>query len=244
MKSAYKQWPWLFLVLMLLYWSGLSILVWSLGYQESFLLVNGWHHSFLDWPMFLLTHLGDALILTSLMVLIFGRQHPALVFNMILAVVIIGLFGQLLKNTWFEGWDRPFRIFEGIAEVHSVAGYRMFHNSFPSGHSIVVAVVISTYVFTDRPRLMLQALLAFAIMLISYTRVYVGVHFPGDVLAGTIIGVGGAGLLAATIYPSIKNWIDALSNQARKKLNNTLLIVASVSLVLGIVLVILSLNRV
>lgn len=244
MKFEYKPLPWLFLVLMFLYWSGLGVLLLRLGYLDSFLLVNGWHLPFLDWPMFLLTNLGDALILTSLVALIFGRQHPSLIINMILAVVIIGLFGQLLKNTWFVGWDRPFRVFEGIAEVHSVAGYRMFHNSFPSGHSIVVAAVISTYVLITRPRLLMQAVLAFSVMLISYTRIYVGVHFPGDVLAGTLIGVIGAWLLSLTVYPRIQNWVDRLSIPAIKKLNNWLLIVASVGLVLGVVLVTLSLNKV
>ena len=243
MKIEYKQLPWLFLLLMLLYWSGLSVLLWQLGYRGSFLLVNSWHQPFLDWPMFLTTHLGDALILTSLLALIFGRKHSAMIINMILAVIIIGLFGQLLKNTWFEGWDRPFRIFEGIAEVHSVAGYRMFHNSFPSGHSIVVSAVISTFVLTSKPSLVLQAVLAFAVMLISYTRIYVGVHFPGDVLVGTLIGFLGAWLLSIAVYPGVQKWLHKLSPPTIKSVNNTLLIVAGVGLVLGVVFVALSLNH-
>jgi undecaprenyl-diphosphatase len=229
---------------MLLYWSGLSVFLLMLGYRDSFLLINGWHRPFFDWPMFLLTHLGDGLILTSLLALIFGKKHSAMIINMILAVIILGLFGQLLKNTWFEGWDRPFRIFDSIADVHSVAGYRMFHNSFPSGHSIVVSAVISTYVLSSKPGWILQAVLAFAIMLISYTRIYVGVHFPGDVLVGTLIGFLGAWLLSLTVYPRVKKWLDNLSPPTIKRLNINLLIVAGIGLVLGIVLVILSLNHV
>jgi undecaprenyl-diphosphatase len=167
-----------------------------------------------------------------------------MVINMILAVIILGLLGQLLKNTWFEGWDRPFRIFDSLAEVHSVAGYRMFHNSFPSGHSIVVSAVISTYVFSSRPGLVLQAVLALAVMVISYTRIYVGVHFPGDVLVGTLIGLVGAWLLALTIYPRVNSWLNKLNVKNIKRLNNRLLVVAGIGLVMGIVLVILSLNHV
>jgi len=244
MKSEHKQLPWLFLLLMLLYWLWLSALLLLMGYRDSFLLINGWHHPFLDWPMFLLTHLGDGLILTSLLALISVRKYPAMVINMILAVIILGLLGQLLKNTWFEGWDRPFRIFDSLAEVHSVAGYRMFHNSFPSGHSIVVSAVISTYVFSSRPGLVLQAVLALAVMVISYTRIYVGVHFPGDVLVGTLIGLVGAWLLALTIYPRVNSWLNKLNVKNIKRLNNRLLVVAGIGLVMGIVLVILSLNHV
>jgi undecaprenyl-diphosphatase len=99
-------------------------------------------------------------------------------------------------------------------------------------------------VLSSKPGWILQAVLAFAIMLISYTRIYVGVHFPGDVLVGTLIGFLGAWLLSLTVYPRVKKWLDNLSPPTIKRLNINLLIVAGIGLVLGIVLVILSLNHV
>ncbi|GAB1404140.1 hypothetical protein MASR1M74_13190 [Lentimicrobium sp.] len=244
MKSEYKSLPWLFLLILGLYWIGLSIFLLVLGYRDSFLLINGWHHYILDWPMFLGTHLGDALILTSLIALLFGKKQPAMILNMIIAVVILGLFGQLLKNTLFDGWDRPFRVFENIADVHSVAGYRMIHNAFPSGHSIVVSAVISTFVLTARPGLLLQGVLAMAVVMISYTRVYVGVHFPGDVLAGTLIGFIGSWLLSLSVYPKVVNWVNGLKPGTIRRLKTNLMIIAAVGLILGVVFVVLSLNRV
>jgi membrane-associated phospholipid phosphatase len=108
----------------------------------------------------------------------------------------------------------------------------------------VVSAVISTYVFSSRPGLVLQAVLALAVMVISYTRIYVGVHFPGDVLVGTLIGLVGAWLLALTIYPRVNSWLNKLNVKNIKRLNNRLLVVAGIGLVMGIVLVILSLNHV
>jgi undecaprenyl-diphosphatase len=58
--------------------------------------------------------------------------------------------------------------------------------SFPSGHA-TVAFACATVLSLAVPRLRwpLYALAA----LIAFSRVYVGVHYPGDVLAGAVLGV-------------------------------------------------------
>ena len=59
--------------------------------------------------------------------------------------------------------------------------------SFPSGHA-TVSFACATVLALAVPRLAwpLFALAA----LIAFSRVYVGVHYPGDVLVGAILGVG------------------------------------------------------
>jgi undecaprenyl-diphosphatase len=58
--------------------------------------------------------------------------------------------------------------------------------SFPSGHA-TVAFACATVLALAVPRLRwwLYALAA----LIAFSRVYVGVHYPGDVVAGAVLGV-------------------------------------------------------
>ena len=68
--------------------------------------------------------------------------------------------------------------------------------SFPSSHTAVtVAVVIALVPFL--PRALAWVAIAYAV-LVGWSRVYLGVHYPLDVLAGAGIGmaVGGAVLLA------------------------------------------------
>ena len=60
-------------------------------------------------------------------------------------------------------------------------------HSFPSGHA-TVAFACATVLALAVPRLRVP-LFALA-ALIAFSRVYVGVHYPFDVLAGAVLGVG------------------------------------------------------
>jgi membrane-associated phospholipid phosphatase len=226
-----------FITVLLIYQLFLAFLVAVYGYEGSFLLLNGLHLDWLDAPMFLLTHLGDALILTSLLCLIFVRKNPGLVLLIILIVIITGSVGVLMKNFLFDSWERPLSVIGENGEVHTMFGYRLFRNSFPSGHSITVAAAITTIAMILQPKQSLMIMLALVIALISYTRIYAGVHFAGDVLAGTIIGVAGAMFLSVWLYPGIHRRVSGLSPAGIRNLRIFLLIAAIVGLIGGIVMI-------
>jgi membrane-associated phospholipid phosphatase len=58
--------------------------------------------------------------------------------------------------------------------------------SFPSGHATVAgAVIVGLWLTRDR---LVAWLATLAGLLLAFGRVYVGVHYPGDVLAGLILG--------------------------------------------------------
>jgi len=236
MTNIIKNNP-VFFSLIGIYWLFLGVLLLVTGYEGSFLVLNAMHHPLLDYPMFLLTHLGDALILTPFLALLLARKNPALVLYIIAIVIITGLFGQFLKNVIFDECDRPLKIFDGIAHVHTVAGYRLFHNSFPSGHSLVAAAALTACFSGIVMSKTWQTMTAIAVILISYTRTYVGVHFPGDVLAGTIIGVLGATLLTKPLYLPLLNWTNNFSDKKRKTTVSILLAISGISVIAGIYLI-------
>ncbi len=82
---------------------------------------------------------------------------------------------------------RPFRAHDGI--VPYIAPLDEF--SFPSGHTLH-AVSFTMIALAYFP--MLAPLLVPFTMLVAMSRVVLGLHYPSDVLAATVIGLGLGGL--------------------------------------------------
>src|SRR5205814_8400205 len=78
--------------------------------------------------------------------------------------------------------------------------------SFPSGHAMSATIVYSTVAYlagrlqrTRAARLAITCVAAIVVSIICISRLYLGVHYPSDVLAGVIIGLAWAGFCMATL---------------------------------------------
>jgi undecaprenyl-diphosphatase len=91
--------------------------------------------------------------------------------------------------------DRP-RPYEVMADA--VLRQQPAHGtSFPSSHTAVtVAVVIALVPFLARP--LAAAGIGYAV-LVGWSRVYLGVHYPLDVLGGAGIGLGAGGVVLVAL---------------------------------------------
>ena len=78
-------------------------------------------------------------------------------------------------------------------------------NSFPSGHTCAAFAFAVALCMTQPQRWAKGAALALA-ALMGFSRLYVGVHFPSDVLAGAVIG-SLCGLLAGWMVPRFLAWV-------------------------------------
>lgn len=218
----------IFLLIIGIYVLTLGSLLSIYGYRDSFIIMNNNHCALLDWPMFIITHLGDSLILTSIISLIFIQKKPHTVILVILVVITTGLISQVLKNVYFSEWDRPLKVFNESPLVYTLPNYRLFHNSFPSGHSITAMAAFTALIWSLKPRLRVQITLALAAVIISYSRIYLGAHFPGDVFAGSLIGV----IITLLLVPYAERIINKV------KFNRTSLVIimtiAILSLLTGI----------
>jgi undecaprenyl-diphosphatase len=92
---------------------------------------------------------------------------------------------------------RPTRDLQISSQVHTVNEYRGGQFGFPSSHAantFCVAVLL-TLILRQRWLLLLFAWAA----VVSYSRIYLGVHYPGDILAGALLG-SACGLIAFNLH--------------------------------------------
>lgn len=108
-----------------------------------------------------------------------------------LASVVVNLFGKRMVRR-----RRPDR---EAARVITARQVRMPESaSFPSGHT-ASAVAFATSVGVALPPAALPlGVLAAAV---GYSRVHTGVHYPGDVAAGAVIGLAAAATSLAVAHP-------------------------------------------
>jgi undecaprenyl-diphosphatase len=100
---------------------------------------------------------------------------------------------QVIDRLWERA--RPFVAHPGA--VHLLVAHAS-DASFPSDH-VTAACAIAAVLTAYHRRLGLLALLFAA--LLAYARVYIGVHYPGDVLGGALLGLAAGVLLAGPLAP-------------------------------------------
>lgn len=132
-------------------------------------------------------------VVSALFLWLTNHRYSAL----LLLIATIG--GILLNNLLKLGFGRPRpQVFDWGTHVASL--------SFPSGHAMSAAVVYGTVAYLAARlqrrhlhRVLTLVIAAIVILLISVTRLYLGVHYPSDVIAGVIIGLAWAGFCMATL---------------------------------------------
>ncbi|OGN27325.1 MAG: hypothetical protein A2941_00510 [Candidatus Yanofskybacteria bacterium RIFCSPLOWO2_01_FULL_49_17] len=96
------------------------------------------------------------------------------------AVIARGIIVSIIK--WFYDHPRP----DMVIKVNALLAGGDTVNSFPSGHTTFVFALAAGVYFYDKK---LGRWLLAAAALVGLARIYAGVHWPFDILAGAVLGV-------------------------------------------------------
>jgi len=156
---------------------------------ESFVLLNGFHRTWLDLFFKYYTFLGDGIITIAFVLLcvLLGKKKKAAA--LLLGYLSSGLIVQALKRLFY--FPRPKVYLESISYqyMHFVTGTTLQgSNSFPSGHTASAFCFITVLILIFKKQKICIPCFIFAI-LVAYSRIYLAQHFLQDVAAGAFLGV-------------------------------------------------------
>jgi undecaprenyl-diphosphatase len=154
-----------------------SLVTWD---KAAFLFINvEFSNPLLDPLMELAAHLGSVFWLGSVAYLAYKRRQKE-VLLLLIALSIDAALNKSLKL--LAGRVRPYQVIPEARVLDRGGGF-----SLPSGHS-EASFLSATFLAASFPR---KTILFYLCSLaIAYSRVYVGAHWPLDVVAGATLGFG------------------------------------------------------
>jgi undecaprenyl-diphosphatase len=177
----------------------------------SFLDINNSHSKVLNQFMVLLTNYGREVFWPIAIILLFvlggwtGKKTAIVIAISMIVLIPIGVIAK-------DAVARPRPIIP--KSDYLIAADSEF--AFPSGHALIVSAgaAVALLLFNNTPkRLVVSLALTVEAALVCISRVYVGGHYPLDVVGGILLGVG-----VSLIFVGTDKSIEALIMALRKKI--------------------------
>ncbi len=147
---------------------------------------NGWWSSpFLDRAIPWVTHLGSHFGVALFIILSWIMTRERRVLRRL--ALLYGVHSAILYGLKFLiQRERPLSFIEMPSKLSNGPG-EILDPSFPSGHALY-AFMMATVLGAWFPRQ--RVIFYIAAGFIAWTRVYIGVHFPTDIVVGSLLGYG------------------------------------------------------
>lgn len=151
----------------------------------------------MDSIMVLITNLGDRGLIWIIIsiILLISKKYKKIGITMIVALLLTSIAGEgIIKNII----QRP-RVFNSLMDIELIIKAPSSY-SFPSGHtasSFAAATVLGYYIKKYK------YVFYFCAFLVAFSRLYLWVHYPSDIVGGIILGILGGYIAIIIINNSI-----------------------------------------
>jgi undecaprenyl-diphosphatase len=157
-----------------------------------FLILNGMHNDFFDFIMYWASnkYIWIPLYLFVLFIVYKEYKKPAFIIFVVAIVLIIAtdeLTSAGIKNLVKR--PRPSHEASIADSIHLVKDYHGGQYGFPSSHAAnSFALSVFIFLLLRKRYPWIKFVMFHYAILVSYSRIYLGVHYPSDVLGGIIVG--------------------------------------------------------
>jgi undecaprenyl-diphosphatase len=169
------------------------------------LFINSLNNSFLDEVMWLIssTSFGIPFYILFVFLLIRIYDPRQIIFSLLALILVVSLCDLSAKYFFKEVFER-YRPSHNLIlrdQLHLVNNYTGGKYGFVSSHAANMAgLSLMVYFFLKQRFVKIVYLLVPFVLLVSYSRVYLGVHYVSDVFVGMFLGV----LISFTLYKLIE----------------------------------------
>lgn len=129
-----------------------------------------------------ITLLAASILAVLVMRYLKNEKYQKIAWMCLYALLLAGIIAAVLKLTFHS--PRPYTVLENVRQLTVPSE----PNSFPSGHAASTFSVVTVLLHFLKNNPVFTVLLILFALSIAFSRVYIGVHFPSDVLAGAIAG--------------------------------------------------------
>lgn len=171
--------------------------------MEFLKILESIRNGLLDNVCLILTNLGSEVVISVILCLVYWCVNKKLGFKIGFSYLIAGFFVNIIKI--MAKIPRPFNADTSLTVVEgaksTAGGY-----SFPSGHTQSSTSVYGTFsLHFGKHNVLLSILFFIPIIIVAFTRMYLGVHTPLDVLAGFFLALF-INIVVSYIFDNF--WVD------------------------------------
>lgn len=157
-----------------------------------FLCINGMHSPLFDTFFYYITKFYVSIPVYAYIIFLLYKKHTISFASILLALCVITVVcADLISVAWFKEVFlryRPSHNVELQDVIHLVKNYRGGTYGFVSSHAA------NTFAFATVASLLLKSkkitiILFIWAALVSYSRIYLGVHYPADITCGALLGI-------------------------------------------------------
>ena len=160
--------------------------------SDLFLYLNGLHTDWMDKVMLLITDMWVWMPLYLLLIYWTVKQYGKRCWWVFLAVGVVVLCSDQISSHLLKPYFHRIRPcfndeFEGIIHLpRGLAGGRFSFTSSHAANTFAIATFLTPVLRNFRP--WPAIVLFFWAFVSSYSRIYIGFHYPGDIVCGAILG--------------------------------------------------------
>jgi len=158
--------------------------------QALFLYLNGLHNDFLDLTMLWISNkfIWIPFYLGLLVLIVRKHEWRSLIIIIPILILLITLSDQISVQIFKNGFERlrPCHN-EDLKNLVHLVGNCGGKFGFISSHACNTFALSAFIIYVMKSKSLVYIMIVWAVV-VSYSRIYLGVHYPADVLVGALIG--------------------------------------------------------